>query len=113
MTGAARAAPFWRQYDLPFEYDVAIKGRLSGLTRGSTGTGEARNTVVHLYVESAFEDGRLAREGGSYLCSPNERPSFEFTEWRHRDRDTGETYVPAVTCATCLDLMERWEGDDD
>lgn len=104
-----RAADFWARYDLPFEHDVAIKGRLSGLQRGSAGTGRARDTVNHLFVQEAFEDGRLSRDAESYLCDPNARPEFEFTEERYSD-DQGE-YVPRVTCQTCLDRMARWGGD--
>lgn len=101
------AQKFWDQYDIPFDHDVAIKGRLSGLTRGSTGSGRDRSTVNHLYTEEAFSEGRLSREEGAYLCDPNAHPSFEFTEERYVE--DGERYVPPITCSRCLELMERWE----
>jgi hypothetical protein len=101
-----KAARFWSQYTIPFAHDVAIKGRQSGLTRGSTGTGRARNTVVHLFVKESFTAGRLSRDAETYLCDPNSVPSYQFTEERQTD-DEGK-YVPRVTCNTCLKRMERW-----
>ena len=106
-TKREQAEEFWNQYDIPFAFDTAIKGRLSGLSRGSTGTGHARDTVIHLYTEEAFTDGRLSRDEGEYLCDPGASPSFEFAEERHVE--DGEEYMPAVTCSTCLDRMARWE----
>jgi hypothetical protein len=101
-----KAEKFWEEYDIPFAHDVAIKGRQSGLTRGSTGTGSARNTVVHLFVQESFTAGRLSRDAETYLCDPNTVPKYQFTEERYTD-DEG-TYVPKVTCNTCLARMERW-----
>lgn len=92
-------------YDMPFEHTTAIKIRLSGLSRGSTGTGRARDTVNHLFVKEAFKEGRLSRDADSYLCDPNAHPRFPAGEGEHDEpRD--------VTCSSCLDLMERWEVDD-
>jgi len=59
---------FWTEYDLPFAYDVAIKVRLSGLTRDSDGTGHASDTVTHLHVKEPFTEGRLSRAADAYLC---------------------------------------------
>jgi hypothetical protein len=106
-TQRKQAERFWSQYNIPVAYDVAIKGRQSGLTRGSTGTGRARNTVVHLFVQESFEEGRLSRDAETYLCDPNSVPRYEFTEERRTD-DEGE-YIPKVTCNTCLKRMERWK----
>jgi hypothetical protein len=105
-TQRKQAERFWSRYNIPFAYDVAIKGRHSGLTRGSTGTGSARNTVVHLFVQESFEEGRLSRDAETYLCDPSSVPEYQFTEERHTD-DEGK-YVPKVTCETCLKRMERW-----
>lgn len=92
-------------YDIPFEYTTAIKLRLSGLTRGSTGTGRARDTVNHLFVEEAFQEGRLSRDEGVYLCDPNPTSRFPADEGKHDEPQK-------VTCSACLNLMERWEVDD-
>lgn len=115
---ARRAREFWNQYDIPFRHDVAIKGRRSGLTRGSWGDGRAENTVEHLYVKEGFTSGPtqywLEREPDTYLCRMG--AEFRFDEGETvRDSDGGVVLKP-VTCQSCLDLMERWrveDGDDD
>ncbi|WP_135666546.1 hypothetical protein [Halorhabdus rudnickae] len=101
------AEAFWDQYDIPFEYDVAIKGRRSGLLRGSSGTGRDSSTVEHLYVLEAFEDGRLSRPEGVYLC--NNEANLRFDDGERRQDENGESFIPPVTCQTCLDRMERWK----
>lgn len=106
MTGRKDAERFWNGYDIPFEFDTAIKGRLSGLSRGSWGDGRDRRSVTHLYVEEAFEDGRLSREAGTFLCGSG--ASRPMTDERFVD-DEGEKYMPPVTCSTCLERMQRWE----
>lgn len=100
------AEDFWDQYDIPFEYDVAIKGRRSGLLRGSSGTGRTRQTVMHLFVKEAFTDGRLSREADTYLCSNEAK--FRFTE-EGNTSDNTKSYTPSVTCQTCLERMKRWK----
>jgi len=104
-------APFWDEYEIPFDHDAAIKVRRSGLLRGSSGTGHARDTVVHLHVKEAFTAGRLSRESDSYLCENGSTVDFQGRQERHRN-DDGDTIVPAVTCKTCLDRMDRWRVDD-
>lgn len=104
------AEEFWAQYDIPFEWDVAIKGQRSGLLRGSSGTGRASNTVEHLYVCEAFEAGRLERESDRYLC--DDEAKFRFDEGERRQGPDGESYVPPVTCSSCLDFMDRWKVTD-
>ncbi|ERJ07449.1 hypothetical protein HLRTI_000491 [Halorhabdus tiamatea SARL4B] len=101
------AESFWEQYDIPFEYDVTIKGRRSGLSKGSWGDGRAKDTVEHLYVQEAFEDGRLSRPKGVYLCNNNAK--FRFDEGERRQDENGESFIPPVTCKTCLDRMKRWK----
>lgn len=104
-------ADFWDSYEIPFAHDTAIKVRQSGLLRGSSGTGHARDTVVHLHVKEAFEAGRLSRDSDSFLCENGSYVPVDGREERHLN-DDGEKHVPAVTCGTCLDRMERWEVDD-
>lgn len=111
-----KAREFWNQYDIPFEWDVAIKGRLSGLSRGSWGDGRAANTVDHLFTRESFSEGRLSRPEGCYLCHTerDSSPRFQFDGERRTDPD-GEEYIPPVTCSGCLERMDRWkvtDGDD-
>lgn len=104
-------AEFWDDYEIPFDHDAAIKVRRSGLLRGSSGTGHARDTVIHLHVKEPFKTGRLSRSADSYLCENDSTVDFQGREERHRN-DDDETVVPAVTCETCLDRMARWEVAD-
>lgn len=105
-------ANFWSDYEVPFEWDTAIKVRRSGLLRGSSGTGHARDTVVHLHVKEPFTAGRLSRSTDSYLCENDSFVGFQGREERHKT-DGGGVEIPPVTCETCLDRMERWEVGDD
>lgn len=107
-----KATEFWNQYQIPFQYDVAIKGRLSGLARGSSGDARAANTVEHLYVREGFTEGRLRRDADTFLCSPGAEWPFEDVQ---REDPAGYEYLPPVSCSQCLGLMERWKsggGDD-
>ena len=90
--------PIDENYDIPFEYTTAIK-------RGSAGNGRAKNTVNHLFVEEAFNDGRLSRDAGTYLCDPDGTTAFPADEGKHdKPRE--------VTCTQCQNLMERWGTQD-
>lgn len=98
------AERFWSQYEIPFDYGTAIKVRLSGLQRGSSGTGRAQDTVEHLHVKEAFRDGRLSRSADSYLCAPD---SYVTPNSESQEVDDG---LPRpITCETCLKRMERWK----
>lgn len=108
-----RAEAFWRQYDIPVDHQLAIKGRRSGLLKDSRGDGRAADTVEHLYVLEGFEDGRLARDADTYLCDPSTAARFEFTEGIDRTGPDGESYRPPVTCQECLRLMARWKQAPD
>jgi hypothetical protein len=105
------AEQFWAQYDIPFEHDTCIKVRRSGLLRGSSGTGHAADTVVHLHVKEPFNAGRLTRSEDAYLCEKGSTVDFQGREERHCDGDGG-SYRPKVTCETCLQRMERWQVDE-
>lgn len=107
----AEATAFWANYELPFEYAVKIKGRRSGLSRGSWGDGRAADTVEHLYVRETFTDGRLERDADVFLCT-NDNAHIEFDGGITRRGPDGESYVPSVTCSTCLERMERWRVDE-
>lgn len=109
------AEEFWSQYNIPFKYDIAIKGRRSGLLRESDGTGRASNTKEHLYVCESFDEGRLSRivsdgrrdrSEGVYLC--DDQAEFRVSGIRRSGPD-GDSYRPPVTCSACLTLMERWK----
>lgn len=97
-------------YDIPFEYDVAIKVRRSGLLRGSSGTGHDAATVVHLHVKEGFVDGRLSRDVDSFLCEKGSYVPIHGREERHVE--DGKQFAPPVSCETCLDRMARWEVDN-
>lgn len=103
------AEEFWNSHDLPFDFDVGIKGRRSGLTRGSNGTGRSASTVEHLFVQESFKEGRLSRGSDVYLC--DDSASFRFDGERFLD-DNGDSYMPPVTCSRCLELMQRWKGKE-
>lgn len=109
---ARRAREFWNEYQIPVEYDAAIKGRRSGLLRGSDGSGRDASTVIHLFVREAFSDGRLERDGDVYLCTGEREASFQFDGVRRQDSD-GNQYLPRVTCETCLNRMKRWKNTED
>ena len=109
MNRREEAHEFWGQYHIPFEHDVAIKVRLSGLQRGSSGTGHAADTVVHLHVQEPFTAGRLSRDSDSFLCENDSYVPVDGREERHVE--DGEQYVPKVSCQTCLDRMERWSNE--
>ena len=97
-----RARAFWNQYEIPIEYATAIKVRISGLQRGSSGDGRARDTVVHFHVLEAFTEGRLSRDEDTYLCT-NKRVDIDGSE----QPLAGDLHQP-VTCTTCVDRMSRW-----
>ena len=100
------AKRFWRKYSLPFDYGTAIKVRRSGLLRGSTGNGRARDTVNHLHVKEAFRDGRLERSANSYLC---EKESF--VTQQAQEKEVADGFPKKITCETCLQRMKRWKLD--
>ena len=92
---------FWDKYEIPFEFGVAQNSRISQLRKGSSGTGRTSSTSTHLYVLESFEDGRLSREKGRFLCKG---------EGRNPQRtDNGEENPEEVDCSNCLSLMERWK----
>lgn len=100
------ARRFWRKYDIPIEYGVCIKVRRSGLLRGSSGTGRARDTVQHLHVKEAFRDGRLQRDADRYLCDKG----VYVTELA-RESELEDGLPRKITCETCLQRMKRWKLD--
>lgn len=106
----AEAVRFWEDYKIPFAFGVRIKQQRSGLLRGSSGTGEAANTVKHLYVHESFEEGRLSRDADTYLCN-NDAYIRDPADNTRSDSD-GNGYTPRVTCATCLKRMQRWETNE-
>jgi hypothetical protein len=105
------AEQFWNQYDIPFEYGIAIKIVRSGLLRGSSGDGRQANSVNHLHVKEPFTAGRLSRTDDRYLCDRNAHVTNHDAEGTSSHE--GESYLPTVTCQACLDFMERWEDGGD
>lgn len=107
------AERFWERFDIPFNHDVAIKNVMSGLSRGSSGTGRNKSTVEHLYAKESFTDGRLSREAEQYVCDPSAHLShaeYGSGTGERRTDGEGESYIPPVTCSQCLKIMNRkWE----
>lgn len=81
---------------------------MSGLKRGSSGTGRAKDTVNHLYLCEEVEDGRLEREENRFLCKGESKMTDTVTDVNYTPTD-GEKYPRKVTCSRCLELMERLE----
>lgn len=98
----AELKAFQESYDLPFKHSTRIKIVLSGLSANSNGCGSKKNTVFHLFVKEAFQDGRVKREADTYLCSPNDSGKFStLDDYEHNDK--------IITCKKCLSIMERWK----
>ena len=95
---------------LPFKWDAARWDVLSGLSANSWGDGYKKNTVHHILVLEGFKNGRLIRKAGDHLCSggntgkgwsgTNNEPARAYV-----DRDV--TYMPKITCKSCLRVAER------
>lgn len=98
---------FWDKYDIPIDYDLAINIRKSGLTRGSSGTGRAKDTVNHLRVLESFENGRLKRDKYDLLCN-NESDNIDSIKDKNYKTSKGEKYPKKITCKKCKKMMERW-----
>lgn len=111
----AESREFWTEYDIPFEYSVAWKGRREELQRGSTGTGVNSQTVTHLFVQEPFSEGRLERGENEYLC--DDEAELRYTPAKGHDpadhRAGTDDVLPKVTCSQCQELMERWRTDEE
>lgn len=97
---------------LPVRWDVGVKDVLSGLSANSWGDGRSKATVEHIYLLEAFEEGRIKRREGDFLCttasgSNGKRWSATVERWRD---GAGLLYAPKVTCRACLRLVARWMG---
>ena len=95
---------FWKEYDIPFEFGVAQNSRISQLKKGSSGTGRTSSTATHLYVLESFDQGRLSRKLGRFLCKGEGRNP-------HRT-DNGEENPEEIDCSECLSLMKRWKKSE-
>ena len=101
---------WWDGYDIPFEFDVAWKGRVDQLRRGSSMTGLDSRSVAHLFVLEEFEEGRLSRSEESYLCRAGGEWQFHPGDGSDIQTDTSiDTPAHKVECSKCLELMERWK----
>ncbi len=92
---------FWEQYKIPFQYSVQKKQVLSGLTSNSAGDGNRTSSVWHLYVDEAYQSGRLKR-CQDFLCTSGAWMETEI-EWEDSE------VLPRVTCRKCLRMMERFK----
>jgi hypothetical protein len=95
---------------LPFQWTVAIKDVLSGLSESSWGDGRSKATVQHILVAENIDEGRLKRKARDLLCTPprgsnGKRWSAQSDETYWVDGD-GKRFAPAVTCKQCLKVAE-------
>lgn len=102
------ALAFTRRIQLPVAWGVAIKRTLSGVSQSSWGDGRYRSTVLHILLQAPLQHGRLQRRAGDLLCScsPTRNGRTGASVEAHHDGE-GNAYTPAVTCATCLAVLEK------
>lgn len=99
---------FWSRYNIPFQFTVEIKERLSGLSANSSGNGHARNTVYHIFTKEDCKIGRSHRKAGSFLCDPVK--SRHGGDWSGSLGD-GRLYYdinPPITCKSCLKKLDNF-----
>lgn len=109
---AQKSNEFWNRYAIPFNFDIDIKERLSGLSISSYGNGRARNTVYHLFLKEDYTDESLTRKAGNFLCSPvKSRYGGDWSGSLGSGDTTKDTFgnQRVVTCKACLRLMERFK----
>ncbi|GIC77200.1 hypothetical protein FMO003_26000 [Moritella sp. F3] len=94
----AEARTFNDLLNIPVEWSTASKIVLSGLSSNGNGDGVNKRSVNHIHLHEKLIKGRLKREGGDLLCTPN-RGSFDLTVSNGSSK---------VTCSKCLELAKRW-----
>lgn len=103
---------FYSGLNIPFRFTIEVKEVLSGLSANSNGDGQKRNTVYHVYLKEAFQQGRLIRKAGDFLCSQSQARSG--ANWSDSlgqgtftlDQDGTQ---PVPTCKQCLAALERFK----
>lgn len=97
----AENAEFNKSLNIPFNYSLGYKVVLSGLTEGSACNGVKRNTVLHIVLDEDYEEGRLKRHKGDFLCKASSSKMWNETISNSRGR---------VTCKQCLSAAKRWNN---
>lgn len=101
---------FYDTYDIPFKFSPQIKIVLSGLSERSDGTGTKKNTVYHLFLHQPYKEGRLKREGETFLCTPNDSGNFsDFIHTHNEEERLRNKEHAIINCSSCLKIMERWK----
>jgi hypothetical protein len=72
------------------------------LSENSLGSGRYRDSVTHIWLTEALNEGRLVREAGSFLCAPAKG------RVRHLSALEANGYPIEVTCKRCLAIARRW-----
>ena len=104
---------FYHTHPVPFAYSIEIKEVLSGLSAGSWGDGQRRNSVYHIYTQEEVSQGRFYRPKGEFLCSSvKSRSGANWSDSLGRDShqfdEDGIRRVP--TCKRCLEILERFSA---
>lgn len=106
----AEAEAFNARLRLPVAWVTGFKSVLSGLSERSWGDGRSRSTVDHILLTEGFEQGKLRRSAGDFLCSSSALGNGK--RWLGAESQAtdgeGNRYMPRVTCRVCLKLAERW-----
>lgn len=103
------AYQFNRGLNVPVKWKPEIKHVIGGLTVNSSGNGQTRRSVWHIYLLEDLEEGRLKRSKHSFLCTQQEGCHF------------GELIDPhsminnhiKVTCKSCLAIAKRWQKSEE
>lgn len=98
----AQAAARNRALNIPVSWRPEVKLVLSGLSENSFGSGRYRDSVTHVWLMEALNQGRLTREAGSFLCAPAKG------RIRHISALEASNYPIEVTCKRCLAIAQRW-----
>ncbi|WP_318515669.1 hypothetical protein [Photobacterium leiognathi] len=97
---------FNQALNLPFQWKIDIKVRMSGLSENSWGDGQSRSTVYHIRVMEQFTEGRLKRNIGDFLCGKDHSKHQGYTDGYDLDHDK-------VSCAACLKIAARFNHKGD
>lgn len=110
-----KSETFWATHEIPFDFSLEIKEVLSGLKEGTMLHAQKRSTVLHIYLQEDYTNGRFSRNKGDYLCA-NEKAKYggnwtgnvgmrlyEFQD--HREK----TIRNIPTCKACLKILERFK----
>lgn len=92
---------FYERYEIPFEFFTSNKNVMSGLSEGSAGDGQRKNSKQHLVFKADFKGKKF----GDFLCG-NSKANWGANWVRKGDDQT--TKKDRVTCLTCLKKMKKY-----